>query len=201
MIEERITLPIGFNAKVWLQGNSLLVTVPMHFRENFNLQPGEILQIAARKITKEELEYEKKLHRIMSSYHIEVSGSIINKGVEIAKIGKGFVRTSVIRAGTSIAGDPQQLFDNLVETTIVHGAIVNGTVLPSASEKKHFGVFLRENETKIMKDLLYGITMKLKTIEGKTLKIKNIRFDEDLPTMGHIEIMHFTGDLEDGTKP
>lgn len=54
---------IQFDAKIWRNGKSLLLTVPKHIREQYNLNENDVLRIQARLTSRNEIDKEKELRK------------------------------------------------------------------------------------------------------------------------------------------
>jgi len=182
-------LPLQFGAKLWKQGNSLILTVPKDFREVNQLKEGDFLEIFARRVSKEELKKVEEMNRIKSSYPYGATGKIIHKEEDVAVLNHVFFRNFEYRAGTL---SPGESFENLPSFKGISGIIYLGHMLPSASEKKHYKNYVLKGD-KIMKDLLFSDIIKLKTSDGKEFELKDIRFEEDLPLRGGLNNVRFEG--------
>lgn len=52
--------PVNFEAKVWRQGNSLMVTIPSHIVKDFKIVAGDEIEVLMRILTKYEKENKGK---------------------------------------------------------------------------------------------------------------------------------------------
>lgn len=184
---------IQFDAKVWKQGSSLILTIPKEIKNHYNLKEGEIMRISAGLIDEKEQKEEAELRKLRASYPYMGEGVIIHENEEIAKLHQVFFRIMEFKVGFS-HGSP---IKNLREKKVVSGVINRGIFLHVAYDKKHYGHdFLRDP---YFKQHLMGIEkIKLKTSDNKKITLNNLKFEEDIvkkesPVISKVK---FYGDLE-----
>ena len=169
-------LPIQFDGKVWKQGNSLIVTIPREIRRAYDLKEDDILRISAILMDKTELKKEEESKRLKAMYPYTGEGSLLHKNDEVAKLDqiRYYIRES--RGGGYLEGDPIEKLPKIVS---IRGIILKGRFMHIAYDKKHYGPdFPRDY---LQKRHLGGTeTIKLKTPEGKELKISRIDFESDI---------------------
>lgn len=183
---------IKFDAKLWKNGNSLLLTIPKNIREGYNLDENDVLKIQASITTKEEIEIEKELNRLRSSYPESSEGAIIHKDEGVAILNE--VRFKIMESRGSFVGD-NMAFDELPLRKGLVGVILSGKFLSKASTDKHYGK-QNLNASWFKRNLSTTEIMKLKTDDGQEILIKDIRFDEDVikdNNLGFIDMIKFHG--------
>jgi len=168
-------IPIQFDAKIWKQGGSMIITIPKDIHGFYNLKEGDILSLAGRVITQEELKEREEFGRIKASYPNEAQGSIIHGNEEIAILDRVFFTEIKFRAGSL---GPGESFDNLPLHREIIGMIYKGRFLLSKIfqpehyehqdiSDKTFGTWLTDTETLV-----------LKTMDGKEIKLNHITFED-----------------------
>lgn len=187
--------PIQFDAKIWKQGGSMIITIPKEIHGFYNLKEGDILSLVGRVITQEELKERKEFGRIKASYPNEAQGSIIHDNEEIAILDRVFFTEVKFRAGSL---GPGESFDKLPLHREIVGVIYKGRFLLSkVFQPRHykkydideqFGTWLTDTETLI-----------LKTNLGKEIKAKHLTFKKPVlvnknPSINKIE---FDAKIED----
>ncbi len=185
---------INFDAKVWKQGNSLIVTIPIEFKNTHGLKEGDIMRISAGLISEKEQKEEAELRRLATTYPLYGEGSIIHKNEDVIRLKQVFCRLMEFRGGTLALG---QSFDDLPVMSVVAGVIREGNILHKVYDEKHYSPLLRRDP--YFKRNLSGIEkIKIKTTDGKKLIIKNVRFESDIlkEDSNLINTVEFYGDLE-----
>lgn len=167
---------ISFDAKLWKNGNSLLLTIPKNIREEYNLDENDILRVKAGVTTKEYIEREKELKKIQLTYPRMAKGTIIHKGEVIARLND--VRFRIGEAFTGqMGGNLNQ--SNLKTFKILLGIIVEGKFTPEAHNEKHYGK-IDMDDAWMKRNLTTTETIKLETDDGEEITLEDIRFDDDV---------------------
>jgi len=182
---------INFDAKVWKQGSSLILTIPSEIKNSFSIKEGDIMRLTARIISEKEQKEEAELRRLSNKYPLYGDGTLIHEGEEIGRINQIFCRVMEYR--TSIG--ELSFKDSPVQKAIV-GFIRRGSILHTAYNKKHYGLHLLKDP--YIKRNLTGVEkIKMKTVDGKELIIKNLNFESNIiKDSNKMEEVEFYGDLE-----
>ena len=167
---------ISFDAKLWKNGNSLLLTIPKNIREEYNLDENDILRVKAGLTTKEDIEREQELKKIQLMYPRMAKGTIIHKGEVIARL--NYVRfrieeASVRQIGANINQSNQKTFK------VLFGIIVDGKFTLEAQSEKHYGNYDMDNPW-MKRNLFTTEIIKLEANEGEEITLEDIRFDDDV---------------------
>lgn len=188
-------LPIYFEAKIWKQGGSMIITIPKEIHGFYKLKKGDILRLAGRVITQEELKERQEFARIKASYPNEAQGSIIHKDEEIAILDRVFFNEIQFRAGSLREGEP---FDNLPLHREIIGIIYKGRFLSSKIfQPEHYGKYhIDEQFGSWLTDTEILI---LKTNTGKQIKLKHLTFEKPVLVNKNplIKKVEFTAKIED----
>lgn len=186
-------LQIHFDAKIWKQGNSLILTIPKEVRTAHNLKENDHLRVFANLMTEEQLKQEHELKRIRTLYPHTATGMLIHDNEEVAQLQEVYFQIHEIRAGTLALGES---FDKLPIHRKLYGIILRGVVLPIAYENKHYGQYPLEDGF-IQKNLTYTETIELKTPDGREIIVSNISFEKPIMKKGIpvLDKIEFSGDF------
>ena len=180
---------ISFDAKLWKNGNSLLLTIPKNIREEYNLDENDIIRVKAGVTTKEDIEREKELKKNQLMYPHVAKGTLIHKTEVVAHL--DVVRFRINEEHTGKFG--ADVSEEVLETyKTLRGIIIAGRFTPEASSEKHYNDPPFDNDFK--RNLNTTETIRLKSNNGDEIILEHIYFDNPIvkgDKLGSIEVVRF----------
>ena len=189
---------LQFDAKVWKQGNSYILTIPSEVRLQYNIKPKDIMRISAILIDEKQQKEEIELKRLMTLYPNFGEGILLHKNEEVARLDQLFCRLDSFMV-SSYSQEPTP--ESWSKKTRVRGIIKIGSFLHTAYEKKHYGPDMLKSS--YLKPYLMGSEeIHMRATNGKKFVIKNLNFENSLinkatPVFKNIS---FSGQLEEKTQ-
>lgn len=128
-------LTIQFEAKIWKQGKSALITIPSEIVQLYGLTDENYLDISAKIIEKDKIKELQEIKRLKTIYPNEAQGYILHGNEKVAVFDLVLYRNTTSWVG---ALGPNDSFDKLPKVETTNGIIVKGRLLPTISEKDEY---------------------------------------------------------------